>query len=218
VGEFPPFFVFINMSRLSQQPLKVLLILSETLMQDNFYYGNPWDDAEDNLKLLRDKSGWIGIGIDYEDMEFIAAFIDENESIIKDVVDGKISKKDALDNLSIPKLEKFNIWYEVWGPATLTEKYRTTWQSYDDRWVQDSLRHSYNEGDFSYWEGDHEEDETDHFEPDNFEITARRKVLENKKPILDKLVVENTTGLLDNLDRETLIQLRNLINQKLSSS
>jgi len=42
--------------------------------------------------------------------------------------------------------------------------------------------------------------------------------LENKKPILDKLVVENTTGLLDNLDRETLIQLRNLINQKLSSS
>jgi len=42
--------------------------------------------------------------------------------------------------------------------------------------------------------------------------------LENKKPILDKLVVENTTNLLDNLDRETLIQLRNLINQKLSSS
>ncbi len=40
----------------------------------------------------------------------------------------------------------------------------------------------------------------------------------NKKPILDKLVVENTTNLLDNLDRETLIQLRNLINQKLSSS
>jgi hypothetical protein len=202
VGEFPPFFVFINMSRLSQQPLKVLLILSETLMQDNFYYGNPWDDAEDNLKLLRDKSGWIGIGIDYEDMEFIAAFIDENESIIKDVVDGKISKKDALDNLSIPKLEKFNIWYEVWGPATLTEKYRTTWQSYD----------------FSYWEGDYEEHESDNFEPDNFEITSRRKVMENKKPILDKLVVENTTNLLDNLDRETLIQLRNLINQKLSSS
>jgi len=115
-------------------------------MQDKFYYGNPWDDADDNLKLLRDKSGWIGIGIDYDDMEFIAAFIDENESVIKDVVDEKISKKEALDNLSIPKLEKFNVWYEVWGPATLTEKYRTKWESYDERWVSDSIRHSYNEG------------------------------------------------------------------------
>ena len=49
------------------------------------------------------------------------------------------------------------------------------------------------------------------------EERLNQKLREGKKPILDRLVVENTKDLLENLDRETLVKLRNLINEKLSS-
>jgi hypothetical protein len=79
------------------------------------------------------------------------------------------------------------------------------------------LRYSYNDGSWDYYNGDYLEHETDDFEPDNFDITYVTKLREGKKPILDRLVVENTKDLLENLDRETLVKLRNLINEKLSS-
>ena len=132
-------------------------------------------------------------------------------------IHNELTNSQAIEALSIPKKKKYVAYYELWGPATLTEKYKTTWESYNKNWVKDSLRHSYNEGDFNFYDGDYQEHESDNFEADNFDITYINDLRENKEPILDKLVVENTQDLLDNLDRDTLLKLRNLINQKLSS-
>ena len=205
------------MSALSNQQLKVLLVLSKQLIEDEFEYRNPWDYENENMQKLKTSGGWIGEKLDQVDMEFIAAFILENLKILLSSIHNELTNSEATEALSIPKKKKYVAYYEIWGPATLTEKYKTTWESYNKNWVKDSLRHSYNEGEFDYWEGDYQEHESDNFEPDNFDITYVNDLRENKEPILDKLVVENTQDLLDNLDRDTLLKLRNLINQKLSS-
>lgn len=206
------------MSSFTLQPLKVLFSIGETLYETDFDYDDPWDEAEDNYNLFETASRWVGMKLEYEDMEFMAALIKENEQLFKQLSEKQISKQQALSEIALPELKKFKIYYDIWGPATLTETYSTTWDSYDKSWANDSLRHSYNEGDFNYYDGNYEEYETDNFDPDNFEITRIREIRESKKPILSKLVMENTKDVLDNLDKETLIELRNLINQKLSSS
>lgn len=205
------------MSVLSRQPLKILLTVSKLLIENEFNYRNPWEDVYENMSKLKDNAGWIGEKLDEDDMDFIAAFILENLKTILSSTHNELTNSEAIERLSIPKKQNYKVWYEIWGPATLTEKYNTTWKSYHKNWVKDSLRHSYREGDFDYYQGDYQEHESDNFEPDHFDITYVNELNETKKPILDKLVVENTKDLLDNLDRDTLVKLRNLINQKLSS-
>jgi hypothetical protein len=205
------------MSSFSLQPFKVLLTIAESLYETDFNYDDPWDEADENYNLFKDASRWVGMNVEYEDMEFMASLMNINEPLLKQLSEKQISKQQALSQITPPELKKFKIYYEIWGPATLTERYSTTWESYDKSWVRDSLRYSYNEGDFSAYDGNYEDYETDNFEADNFEITDTREMRESKKPILSKLVMENTKDVLDNLDKETLIELRNLINQKLSS-
>lgn len=205
------------MSDLSKQPPKILLTLSKLLVEDEFYYRNPWDEVDDNMVKLKSSSSWIGESYDENDMEFIAAFILENLKTILSSIHNEITNSEAVERLYIPEKKKFDAYYEVWGSATLTEKYKTRWECYYEQWVKDSLRYSYNDGSWDYYNGDYQEHETDNFDADNFDITYVTNLRENKKPILDRLVVENTEDLLDNLDRETLVKLRNLINEKLSS-
>lgn len=206
------------MSSFTLQPLKVLFSIGETLYETDFDFEHPWDEANDNFDLFQESSNWVGMNVDYEDMEFMAALIKLNEPLLKQLSEKQITKQQALSEITLPELKKFKVYYEIWGPATLTEKYSIKWDSYDEKWVNDNLRHYYNEGDFNFYDGNYEEYESDNFEPDNFDITHTVKIRESKIPILSKLVLENTKDVLNNLDKETLIELRNLINQKLSSS
>ena len=205
------------MSVLSKQPLKVLLTLSKLLVEDGFNYQNPWDYVDDNMETLKSSGSWLGESLNEDDMEFISAFIIENLKTILSSIHNELTNSEAVERMFIPQKKKFSAYYEVWGSASLTEKYKTTWECYYEEWVNDSLRYSYNDGSWDYYDGDYLEHETDDFEPDNFDITYVEKLREGKKPILDRLVVENTKDLLENLDRETLVKLRNLINEKLSS-
>lgn len=202
---------------LSSQPKRILLRASQLLYTTGFQFNNPYDEDYNNLEKVKILLGWIGEDFDFEDVEFISAFIKINESLIKLLDKKEISLDEAANQVQIPEQKKFKVYYEIWGPATLTEKYSSGWDSYFKEWVNDSFQHHYHEGSFSYWEGDYQEYETDNFEPDNFAITDVYELNEQKKPSLSKLVLENTSEILDNLDRETLIELRNIINQKLSS-
>lgn len=199
------------------QPLKVLIAIAESLMEEDFDYESPWDESDENLSLLKGKTNWLGGKVDEDDMEFMAAFMLNNRRLLEDLISGKVSKSEAISEFEMPRLQKYKVWYEVWGNATLTEKYKTKWESYNRNWVKDSLRHAYNEGSFDYYQGEYVEYETDNFDADNFEILDIRPIDENTKPILSKLVVENTKEMIESLDKDTLIELRNLINRKLSS-
>ena len=205
------------MSKLSSQPRKILMRIAEMLWETNFEYKNPWDEVDDNIDFVKKSAIWLGLDLDTDDMEFMAALMTENELLLDSKIKGQISTQDFISQLVLPKEEKFEIYYEVWGPATLTEKYKTTWKSYDKNWANDSLRSAWREGEWDYWDGDYQEYEADNFDADNFEVSEVYRIDESKKPILSKLIVENTKDMIENLDRETLIKIRNLINQKLSS-
>lgn len=205
------------MSVMKRQPIRLLLKFSQVLKGIGFNYNDPFDDEYESINKISNITSWIGEKMNMDDAEFMAAFMKENEELIEQLENKEISIQEASEIATVPELKKFKMFYEIWGPATLTEKYSTTWESYFESWAKKSLRYSYNEGEFDYFQGDYDSHETDNYEPDNFDITYVQSLDETKKPILDKLVVENTKELIDNLDRDTLIQLRNLIIQKLSS-
>lgn len=204
-----------NLRRL---PPNVLVLISISLLdEESFDYEDPFNDYDDNVELVTDASKWASSTVEIEDVEFIAKFISENLPLLESVKNDGVSVKSIIPKLIIPTSKSYRVYYQIWGNALLTEKYKTTWKSFDEDWVKSSLRQSYYDGNFDYYEGHYVEHETDNFEPDNFEITDVDLISESKKSLLSRVVVENTTEVLDNLDKDTLINLRNLINQKLSS-
>lgn len=192
-------------------------MITETLMGTNFNFKNPWNNTEDNLQKVKDAAVWLGLNLSLNDMEFMAAFISLNETLIESKMKGEISNKEIISNLEIPEKKEYRTYYEVWGPATATEKYRTKWESYDEDWVKDSLLYHWREGLWDYYEGSYDGYDLDNFDADNFEVVDVHSINESKKSVLSKLVVENTEDLIETLDKDTLIELKNLINQKLSS-
>ena len=102
------------MSALSNQPLKILLVLSKQLIENEFEYRNPWDYDTDNMKKLKNSGGWIGEKLDEDDMEFIAAFILENLKIILSSIHNELTNSQAIEALSIPKKKKYYAYYELW--------------------------------------------------------------------------------------------------------
>lgn len=207
------------MSVLRNLPLKIIASISKMCLTKKLNFQNPYDNYEDNLEKITNVCAYFGVSVDSEiDVEFICEFIRENINPLTSWSEGDVSFQEISSDLTVPKLEKFKVYYQVWGPATLTEKYSTTWESYNPDWVGESVKYSWNDGSLDYWAGDYVEYETDNFEADNFEVDYVRPLNENKNSnVMSKLVLENTEMMLDSLDRETLLKLRNLINQKLSS-
>lgn len=205
------------MANVKDLPPKILIEVASLILSTDFDYKDPYDDFGDNKKILEDSSKWASVEVDTLDVEFISKFIIENKPLLEKVISNEVNTNQIIPELEIPQANKYRIDYEVWGNATLTENYKTTWDSYDESWAKESLRNSYYEGEFDYWQGEYIDHETDNFDNDNFEITWVHRLDENKKTLLSKIVVENTTDVLDSLDEETLLNLRNLINQKLSS-
>ena len=204
--------------KLKELPRNLLVEVSLLLLEDeDFDFIDPYDEFDDNESSVEKASRWTSADVESSDVEFICKFIKDNQSLLQQVSTGEVKANEILSSLTMPELKEYKLWYEIWGSAIVTEEYSTVWSSYDERWVKESLRWKYGQGDWDYYEGKYEGYETDNFEADNFEITHVRNLNESKKSLLSKLVVENTTDVLDNLDRDTLIDLRNLINQKLSS-
>lgn len=203
---------------LSNLPPKILVEISLSLLdENNFNWHSPWDNFDKNMTLVKESSSWTGVNIEEIDVEFISKFIGENFEIFKKFQNGEIKKNEVLSSVKIPKLKKYELFYEVWGNATVYETYKVKRSSYDEDWVENSFSYDYYNGDFHVWNGEFVSYYYDNFDYDNFEIQTVQPLEETKKSMLSKLVVENTTDVLDNLDRDTLLELRNMINQKLSS-
>jgi hypothetical protein len=205
------------MSQLRNSPPRILIEIFSLLLSTDFDYGDPYDDYEKNKELLENSSRWASVDVDSLDVEFMAAFISKNENLIESFNSDGVNPNEIISRLVIPEMKEYRISYEIWGSAVLTEQYSTKRDSYSESLAKNSLRHEYHEGEFDYYQGKYEGYETDNFEADNFEITWVESVNESKKSILSRLVIENTSEVLNDLDKRTLIELRNLINQKLSS-
>jgi len=108
----------------------------------------------------------------------------------------------------------------VWGSCSYTDYKVQKFDSYDEEWVINSAEQQRQDGNWSMWDGrDRRDTEYENFEESDYDFGDVYEV--DEKPIqeslLSKLVLENTSDVINSLDRTTLIKLRNLINQKLSS-
>lgn len=197
--------------------LKLTIEISLLLLETSFEFKNPFADFDVNFSLLEKNSAWTSSDVDNRDVEFISNFIEINLPLLNKLTKKQISVKEVLPKIKTPVLEKYTIFYEIWGSSTLTENYKTDWESYSKEFAKESIKQSYSDGSFDYWNGKYIDHYTDNFESDNFEVTDVEKINETRKTFLSKIIVENTSEVVDHLDMDTLISLRNIINQKLSS-
>ena len=205
------------MGQLIREPVKIIYAVASSLFDNkNFNFLKPYDNFEETEDLVKENSKWVGADVDYLDVEFICEFIRLNLKTLEQIKPSEL-KKNNIGQLVIPQERYFNVYYETWGNCLLTEYYVVRWPSFGKELAIKSLKEQYYSGNFSVYDGNFIEHEAENFENDHFGVTDSELIDENKKTILDKLVVENTSEILDSLDEKTLLELRNLINQKLSS-
>ena len=177
-----------------------LVYLGLKLIKSEFDYRNPYSDFEKDMEMVNRLLKYFQVNPSPLDVEYIAKFIHLNEeNFILLEKDNKMN----ISNMSFkrPKSEEYKVDYEVWGPATFTERYRTKRASYDKAWVRDGIFQDYNDGVWNYFDGDYIEHDVDNWEVDEFRVNYVGKINENN---------------INSLNKNTLLELRNLIDKKLS--
>jgi hypothetical protein len=211
-------------SQFSRLPKKQLVFIAEKLVDEDFPIGNPYEDDFDKATvILETVSKYFSIEVVMEDVEFFAKFLEINDDLIADLFANnkeQMRNKELIEQLVIPSAKTYNLLYDVWGTCNYTEYKQQEFDSYDKNWVKESAHQQMTDGDWSTWDGqDRRESEYDNYEESNWEFNGVYEVEDKpiQETLLSKLVLENTSDVIDSLDRTTLIKLRNLINQKLSS-
>jgi len=228
VREISPFLIFIDMptaqSQFSRLPKKQLVFIAEKLVDEDFPIGNPYDDDFDKATvILETVSKYFSIEVVSEDVEFFAKFLEINDDLIADLFANnkeQMRNKELIEQLVIPFAKTYNLLYDVWGTCNYTDYKQQEFDSYDKNWVKESAHQQMTDGDWNTWDGqDRRESEYDNYEESNWEFNSVYEVEDKpvQETLLSKLVLENTSDLINSLDRTTLMKLRNLINQKLSS-
>ena len=180
---------------------KQLVFAALRLMKSTFDYTNPYEEAAKSLDEVEEVLRYFNIESTFLDVEFMAKFIKLNEEkLIELQKNNKINIQGMTFKRPIP--EKFEIYYEVYGPATFTEKYKTFRTSYDGEWAKSGIVEQYNEGNFNYYEGQYLEHEVDNWDVDSFIVDFYQKVKEYN---------------INSLKKDTLMELRNLIDRRLKN-
>ena len=188
-------------SQLENLPINQLVYISEKLMKSDFDYTDPYLDYDDNIEKLDKILPYFGFNAQQIDLDFIAKFISTNEELILSI-DAPSQIEPLLEKFVVPQVGKYEVYYEIWGPATFTEHYKTEWTTYDKKWVENSIETAKNENTWSDYDGDYIEHETDNWEPDNFKFNKISTLSEEK---------------INSLEKTTLLELRNLIDKKLKN-
>jgi len=226
VREISPFYVFINMaaqqSQFSRLSKKQLMFISEKLIDEEFAIGNPYDyNFESLYNTLKDISKYFNISSTHEDVEFFAKFLEINGDTIAELFANngeQMKNKELIEQLEIPVAKSYDLDYSVWGTCTYTDYKVQEFDSYDEKWVKDSAHQQRNDGNFDLWQGrDRRETEYENFEESDYDFGDVYEVKEKpvQESLLSKLVIENTSEVVNSLDKKTLMELRRIINSKL---
>lgn len=212
-------------SQFLRLPKKQLAFIAEKLVDEEFPIGNPYiSDFDSAYGTLQEVSRYFSVESTHEDVEFFSKFLEINEDIIADLFANnkeQMNNRELIEQLEIPVAKSYNMDYSSWGSCSFTNYMVQEFDSYDEEWVKDSAQQQNSDGNWNMWEGSERRDtEYENFEESDYSFGDVYEVNENKpqnESLLSKLVLENTSDVISSLDRNTLIKLRNLINQKLSS-
>lgn len=199
-------------------PLNVLIVVAKMCYDDGFDYSDPYGDMDKSFDILKNSSAWVfNDTFNSLDVEFIAKVINNNLDIFQNTPLKNFKSQEMVSMITIPISKTYKVYYERWGNAIVTEKYNEIWRSFDENWVRESMQYEEREGTWNFYDGNYEGNEIEEFEVQGESIV---KVVDDGpklESLLSRLVLENTSEVIDKVDRQTLIKIRNLINQRLSS-
>ena len=209
------------MSELQKLNQKVLLNLIASCKKDGIDFYRPFLSSKypDNLQILEKNCKWLGVyDISSLDLDFISTLFFTNNKLLESYFSGQIPKESVVGSLKIPKLKKFRVDYSLIGSAVKTEYYVQTLEGYNEDYVEKILNLDYIDGNFDPYSGDFINDDTADFEIDRLYVDEVSEVDRNvTESTLSRLIIENTESIVNDLDLQTLLKLRDIINQKLSS-
>ena len=210
-------------SQFSKLSKKQLVFICEKLVDEDFPIGNPYDsDFDSAFNILQEVSKYFGISATHEDVEFFAKLLQINDDLIADLFANnkeEIKNRELFEQLVIPVAKSYNLNYSSWGSCSFTNYMVQEFDSYDEEWVKDSAHQQNNDGNWNMWEGSERRDtEYENFEESDYSFDDVYEVNENKsqnESVLGRLVIENTSEVVNSLDRKTLLELRRIIDSKL---
>jgi len=210
-------------SQFSKLSKKQLVFICEKLVDEDFPIGNPYEsDFDDAFNILEEVSKYFGISATHEDVEFFAKLLQINDDLIADLFANnkeEIKNRELFEQLVIPVAKSYNLNYSSWGSCSFTNYMVQEFDSYDEEWVKDSAHQQNNDGNWNMWEGSERRDtEYENFEESDYSFDDVYEVNENKpknESVLGRLVIENTSEVVNSLDRKTLLELRRIIDSKL---
>jgi hypothetical protein len=210
-------------SQFSKLPKKLLVFICEKLVDEDFPIGNPYiSDFDSAFNILEDVSKYVGITSTYEDVEFFAKLLEINGELIGDLFANNkelMKNRELFEQLVIPVAKSYNLNYSSWGSCSYTNYMVQEFDSYDEEWVKDSAQQQNSDGNWSMWEGRERRDtEYENFEESDYSFGDVYEVDNSNtknESVLDRLVIENTSEVVNSLDRKTLLELRRIIDSKL---
>ena len=208
-------------SQFSRLPKKQLVFIAEKLVDEDFPIGNPYtDDFDSAYATLQEVSNYFSVESTHEDVEFFAKLLEINDEIIADLFANnkeQMKNRELIEQLVIPVAKSYNMDYSYWGTCSYTDYMVQEFDSYDKDWVTDSATQQNNDGNWSMWEGQ-ETNPTEYknFEESDYDFGDVYEIDETKtESILDRLVIENTSGVVNSLDKKTLLKLKLIIESRL---
>jgi hypothetical protein len=210
-------------SQFSKLSKKQLVFICEKLVDEDFPIGNPYDsDFDSAFNILQEVSKYFGISATHEDVEFFAKLLQINDDLIADLFANnkeEIKNRELFEQLVIPVAKSYNLDYSSWGSCSFTNYMVQEFDSYDEEWVKDSAQQQNSDGNWNMWEGSERRDtEYENFEESDYSFDDVYEVNENKpqnESVLGRLVIENTSEVVNSLDKKTLLELRRIIDSKL---
>jgi hypothetical protein len=203
-------------SSLSRLPKKLLTKLSMQLVDNGFDFQNPYDgDYDENYTILTDLGRVISVDIMEEDYQFMCKFIEVNDDILSKLFEK--SDQSLYDKLIIPMAKDFKVSYSEWGHCTYDNAYIDKVSSYDESWVEGSIRQQYQDGNWDLWGGKLIDTVYDNAEMNDWSIDNVSESISESKSLLGRLVVENTSEVISSLDKQTLLELKQIIDSRLRS-
>jgi len=212
-----------DQSQFSKLSKKQLVSISVKLIDQDFPIGNPYEsDYEDAYSILEEVSRYYSIEVTHEDVEFFSKFLEINDEIIADLFANnkeQMKNRELIEQLVIPVAKSYNMDYSSWGSCNYTNNMTQEFNSYDEEWVKDSATQQLSDGNWNMWEGSERRDtEYENFEESDYSFGNVYEVDESKiknESVLDRLVIENTSDVIDSLDKQTLIKLKSIIESRL---
>jgi hypothetical protein len=208
-------------SQFSRLPKKQLVFIAEKLVDEDFPIGNPYtDDFDSAYATLQEVSNYFSVESTHEDVEFFAKLLEINDEIIADLFANnkeQMKNRELIEQLVIPVAKSYNMDYSSWGTCSYTNYMVQEFDCYDRDWVTESATQQNNDGNWNMWEGQETNPtEYENFEESDYSFGDVYEINETKtESILDRLVIENTSGVVNSLDKQTLLKLRSIIESRL---